>query len=63
LGLSHTNGRQGDGEGYKSGNYTKPVSVHDGILLLWLRLFAETYPAKSVVGLTVYNEIAGEFAF
>jgi hypothetical protein len=33
------------------------------ILLLWLRLFAEIAPAKSVIGLTRYNEISGEFAF
>jgi len=39
------------------------VSVHDGILLLSLRLFAEIAPAKSVIGLTRYNEISGEFAF
>jgi hypothetical protein len=63
LGLSHTNGRQGNGEGHKGGNYTNPVSVHDGILLLSLRLFAEITPAKSVIGLTRYNEVSGEFAF
>jgi hypothetical protein len=39
------------------------VSVHDGILLLSLRLCAGDTPAKSVIGLTRYNEISGEFAF
>jgi hypothetical protein len=39
------------------------VSVHDGILLLSLRLFAETRPRKASFGLTRYNEISGEFAF
>jgi hypothetical protein len=63
LGLSHTNSRHGNGEGHKSENYTKPLSVHDGILQLSLRLFAEIAPAKSVIGLTRYNEISGEFAF
>jgi hypothetical protein len=37
--------------------------MHDGILLLSLRLFAETRLRKASFGLTRYNEISGEFAF
>jgi len=63
LSLSHTNGRQGNREGHKGGNYTKPVSVHDGNSPAVVEIVRRATPAESVVGLNGYNEIAGEFAF